>query len=116
MEASFDKQGSCTISFRDRYYDDFTFVPKVIFHKGQKKSDINTRLISSLAESVVSTKAQLRKVLEDIEQRYNDYKKQLDTPFATPEEVDVALNGIRTQIEQVKLRISDCDRLESLCL
>lgn len=116
MEASFDKQGSCIISFRDRYYDDFTFVPKVIFHKGQKKSDINTRLISSLAESVVSTKSQLRKVLEDIEQRYNDYKKQLDTPFATPEEVDVALNGIRTQIEQVKLRISDCDRLESLCL
>ncbi|HDR1258084.1 TPA: hypothetical protein QB273_002028, partial [Pasteurella multocida] len=43
------------------------------------------------------------------------YKEQLQSPFVSENEIDIAVSGILEQIEQLKLRIADCERLESLC-
>ncbi|WP_417228308.1 AAA family ATPase [Amphritea sp.] len=115
FDVSFDKQGSCKISDSDRNYADFIFTPKILFHKGDKKEEINTRLIKSLAGSVGNLRGQLKKSLKQVEEKLASYKQHLESPFVTSEETDVAVKGILTQIDQLKLRIKDCERLESLC-
>ncbi|WP_273150753.1 AAA family ATPase [Methylophaga thiooxydans] len=116
LEATFDSQGSCIISLTDySYFSDYTFTPKVLHEKGKKRADVNSRLVSSLALSVTNTRNNLSVALEDLLKRYSDYKCELDTPFSSSRDIEIALRGISNQIEQVKLRISDCERLESLC-
>jgi len=54
----FDGQGSCKIKYEDNNdyygpkYNDAKFTPKKLISKGDKKQDVNKRLIQSLSESV----------------------------------------------------------------
>lgn len=109
----FDNQGTCNISHPN--YRSISFTPEILFHKGDKKTEINKRLIKSLAKSVRDLHQELIHVLQDIENKLFDYKSQLDSPFVTEQETDIAVAGIKNQINQIKLRIKDCERLESLC-
>lgn len=117
----FDGQGSCKIKYEDnngyygRKYNDAEFTPKKLISKGDKKQDVNKRLIQSLSKSVKDIRKKLSSVLEQTENKNKNYKKQLSSPFVTEKEINVAVNAILEQIEQVKLRITDCERLESLC-
>ena len=54
-------------------------------------------------------------MLKQVETKNKNYKKQLQSPFIDENEINIAVSGILEQIEQVKLRITDCERLESLC-
>jgi len=112
---NFDKQGTCKISYRNSYYEDVQYQPKVLFNKGDKKKDINERLIISLAESVKDIRQELTEVLKQVEEKSIKYKKHLASPFVTEEEMGMAITGITKQVEQLKLRIADCERLEALC-
>lgn len=113
IDCYFDNQGSCIIKRRE--FNQFLFTPKPLFHKGDKKEDINERLVHSLFDSVKNIRQKLTGILEEVENKNRDYKEQLKSPFINENEINVAINGIIEQIEQLKLRIIDCERLESLC-
>jgi MoxR-like ATPase len=115
-EGQFDRQGTCKLSYPGgSYYNDTHFTPTLLFNKGDKKRDVNKRLISSLAESVGILREKLKDVLVEIELKLAKYNKDLESPFVTNEETDIALRGVIDQVEQLGLRIKDCERLESLC-
>lgn len=112
----FDQQGSCLLMLGDnRYYENLRFTPKPLFKKGQRKQDVNKRLINSLSEAIKEVRTTLNNTLVIVEDKKKTYKMQLQSPFVTENEINVAVNGILQQIEQLKLRIADCERLESLC-
>jgi len=115
VRCSFDGQGSCKFQHANRNYDDYSYEPTILFHRGAKKQDVNERLIQSLAASVKEIRDKLAGILMDVEQKYVLFKKQLSSPFVTEKETDIAVKGVIIQIEQLKLRIVDCERLESLC-
>ena len=114
ITCNFDNQGSCIIKHYDDY-DDYKFTPKPIFYKGDKKEDINERLVKSLSESIKEIRQELSSVLKKVETKNKNHKKQLQSPFVTDNEINFAVKSIIEQIEQLKLRITDCERLESLC-
>ncbi|WP_246781922.1 AAA family ATPase [Wohlfahrtiimonas chitiniclastica] len=116
----FDGQGSCTIKYDDNYgygssYRDFTFIPKPEFYKGDRKSDINIRLIKSLKDALDEMKQKLITTKHVLEQKREHYQEQLISPFITQNDINLALNAILKQSEQIDLRIADCERLEALC-
>ena len=119
ITVSFESQGSCNLTYKlPRSYDEyetFSYTPTILFHRGNKKEEVNTRLVKSLAGSVGNLRGQLKKSLKAVEKKFAVYKQDLQSPFATDGETDVAVTGIKDQIEQIKLRIKDCERLESLC-
>lgn len=119
----FDGQGSCKIyicnqnrnNHRHSGYQESEFTPKILFKKGSKKKDINQRLIQSLAKSVSEIREQCQTTLQEVENKHQEYQKVLASPFVEQADIDVAMSGILAQIEQLKLRIKDCERLEALC-
>jgi MoxR-like ATPase len=115
ITGEFDSQGSCNLSYNHYEYKDSSFTPKVLFHKGDKKEEVNIRLIKSLASSVSSLREELSGVLKVTERKLTDYKLQLESPFVSEQETDIAVSGVIEQINQLQLRIKDCERLEALC-
>lgn len=111
----FDGQGSCKITHSERYFNTVEYKPTLLFHRGDKKQDINQRLIKSLYGSVKEIRNELALALNQVHRNYKKLKAELFSPFVTDDETDIAVNGITEQIEQIKLRIVDCERLESLC-
>jgi len=114
ITAKFDSQGSCTLSL-NRYYSDQKITPKVLFHRGDKKQDVNERLVKSLSSSVADIGKKLTSVLGQIEIKRAQYEKELASPFTTPDKIQLAISGIVDQVGSIKLRIKDCERLEELC-
>jgi MoxR-like ATPase len=115
-QGQFDKQGTCKLSYpAGPYHGDTSYTPSVLFHKGDKKREVNTRLIESLAGSVSNLRGRLKIVLTDTDQKLEKYKAELCSPFVTEQETNIAVHGIIDQIDQLKLRIKDCERLEALC-
>ncbi|MFM4865431.1 AAA family ATPase [Aeromonas caviae] len=114
---SFDGQGSCKISMASSYYSNssFEFKPTILFHKGDKKQNINKRLITSLSYSVAKTREQLIAILDKVETQRQGYEEKLASIFMPTEKTMLAFDGISEQIRQLKLRIKDCERLEALC-
>ncbi len=120
ITCKFDGQGTCRVNLNSQYYQPYTYQPytykpTVLFHKGDKKQDINKRLISSLITSVIETRENLLKILTEIQNQFVNYEERLISPFAPKEKMQLALEGISKQIENIELRIKDCERLEELC-
>jgi len=121
VNCNFDKQGVCHIGIernqnsfgRDRQEID-AFSPKILFHKGDKKSDINSRLVSSLREAVVELMDKIQGIIKDIESKLFEFQKELDTPFILDSTRDIALESISNQLTDMKLRHKDGERLMSL--
>lgn len=113
--ASFDGQGSCVYS--GDYYGraDAVVSLKPLFARGEKKQDINRRLVDSLSGSVKDVRVELQKALKVVEAKGESYKDRLKSPFVVDADVDTAIEGILDQIKQLKVRIVDCERLENLC-
>jgi MoxR-like ATPase len=118
VTCNFDGQGTCHIAFDRQYHssNNTSFKPEVLFHKGDKKTKVNSRLVESLVESVSELKNQLVKLLSEVEKRCTDYEVKLESLFVPVEESKVAILGITEQVEGLKLRIKDCERLEALCV
>ena len=117
-DCSFDGHGTCNINgrnFAGRHKAKTTYTPRVLFHKGDKKDDVNQRLISSLEESVADIRKSFIDVLSICEQKTESYKKKLASPFVSKELLDIPLTAIQEQQSSLQLRIKDCERLEALC-
>lgn len=119
MTCGFDGQGSCLVSLNSRYsrneYKKMQFTPKIIFHKGHEKEDVNKRLRSSLIKSVAGIRQNLLGILETVGGKAQSYELMLASPFVPGDKVGLAITGISEQIDGLQLRIKDCERLEELC-
>jgi MoxR-like ATPase len=89
--------------------------PKIAYQKGDKKEDINKRLISSLIKSVAGIRKKLLNILETIEEKAKSYESKLASPFVPSDKTSLAIAGISEQIARLQHRIKDCERLEALC-
>lgn len=118
LECKFDGQGSCQITWkRSSHYQvrQAVFKPTVLFHKGDKKEGVNERLVDALSRSVSEIKANLLAILETVTKRFSEMESELASLFVPAEKSNLAISGISAQIENLKLRITDCERLEELC-
>jgi len=57
----------------------------------------------------------LQGTLKQLEAKFKSYKSKLASPFTPADKVNLAVFGISKQIEDLQLRIKDCERLEELC-
>jgi MoxR-like ATPase len=114
VECQFDGQGTCKLT-ESRYRNSAFYEPTVLFHKGDKKDNVNDRLIASLSTSLSETKATLRSALEEIRVQRTEREAQLASLFVPMHKTNLAIAGILAQIEGLELRIKDCERLEALC-
>lgn len=112
VECEFDGQGTCNIHY-DRAVQKYK--PDILCHKGDKKDGINERLISSLSSSVSDIKSQLQSTLKMVTKRFSEMESKLASLFVPAEKTNLAISGISEQIERLKVRIKDCERLEELC-
>lgn len=117
VTVKFNGQGSCVLKFDNNYhsYKDDKFTPQVIFHKGDKKTDTNERLVRSLTGSVGNLRGQFKKAKTSVQHQLEQYRSDLYSPFISNIETDVALQGIADQLESLEQRIQDCERLEHKC-
>ena len=115
VTVSFDDQGSCVYSFDHYGREDVVVSLKPLFARGEKKQDINRKLVDSLSASVKDVRVELQKALKVVEAKGESYKDRLKSPFVVDADVDTAIEGILDQIKQLKVRIVDCERLENLC-
>lgn len=114
----FDGQGSCKISKnndRNGQYHHFSYRVNVLFHRGDKRENINSRLIFSLSNAVSEIREKLASILDKVETHFKGYEAKLDSPFVPKEKSQLAVIGILEQIDSLELRIKDCERLEELC-
>ncbi len=119
IQCNFDKQGVCHIrSNKDNYYGQWKgigeFSPNILFHKGDKKTDVNVRLTDSLRNEVIQLADRIQNIIKDIDNKLIEFKNELDTPFVMEQTRDIALESISNQLREMKLRHKDCDRLKSL--
>lgn len=117
INCKFDGQGTCQITMPNGSvsYLSIKFTPEIIFHKGDKKEDINIRLVTSLSYSVSELREKLSAALEKVEKRFKTYEAKLSSPFVPANKISLAISGIALQVEGLQLRIKDCERLEDLC-
>ena len=119
LECTFDKQGACSIKITGQRSSHYSkpppFTPTILLHKGDKKEDVNSRLVTVLSKSVSDVRVKLESVLIQVKKRQAQFNKELDTPFASVKKTEIATAAIKQQIEGLELRIKDCERLVSLC-
>lgn len=125
IRCEFGGQGTCSIKMHrhgenaeyynaDHYWQEKgPFSPKILFHKGARKK-VNQRLIESLREALLESRKEIEKITKKIEDKLAQFKKELDNPFVPDNILSIALESVESQLEDIKLRRKDCDRLESL--
>ena len=133
INCNFNSQGICSIKINqygedaEEYYlsrselsrseywkkiEDFS--PKILFHKGAKKLDVNQRLIESLKEAVLKLNIEIENIKKIIETGLAQLKKELETPFVSKSIRNIALESIEDQLQGAKLRRQDCERLKKI--
>lgn len=116
LKISFDGQGVCFIKYNEYNYDTKeSFSPEILFHKGDKKEEVNERLVEALLSDVKELKSKLVSNQRSISQKSKNQLAKLGTPFVSEEDSNSAIRGFNDQKESLELKIKDCDRLESLC-
>ena len=118
----FDKQGVCKFTHHDRHYshDELkvmpkTARPKILFHKGDKKTDVNERLSEAFVQEIEDIRLELEAASGLVEERLASLSAELASPFVAPEKTQIAYGGVVAQIDSLKQRIADCQRLGELC-
>jgi len=114
INCSFDNQGNCNLVENDRG-PRLTFQPSVLFHRGQKKENVNRLLVSALLDLVSRLEADFVSVLKDVEAQFSQARSGLSSLFVPAEKTDIAIQGMQQQIFSLKQRIGDCDRFKELC-
>lgn len=125
VTCNFDSQGTCQLEYDSTFinnhdYYDYEIVPEqfqphILFHKGDKKPDVNTRLINDLKASSADLRKDYNTALITVRKQLDGYEAKLASPFVTAEKTKLAISGIQNQIKSIEQRIADCDRLEALC-
>jgi MoxR-like ATPase len=116
VECTFDNQGSCNIKIKntgyyERWYDEDPYTPKVLYHKGDKKNEVNERLIKALSYEVSNISNKINEALKNVIAKKEIFLNELETPFLSEEKLAITIASITKQVEELQLRIKDCDRL-----
>ena len=90
---------------------DLDFSLQILFHKGDKKSDVDSRLIKEEVQELIH---QIEEIIGQIEAKLDQFKAELETPFVPKSTRDIALEGVEKQLRDMKVRRKDCDRLTDL--
>lgn len=126
IKCCFDSQGTCSISYPSKFVNiggnpifgtEFTqFTPekdKIKFNKGDKRLNVNSKLIESLKEALLELTQNIEEITEQIATKLNQFKTELETPFVPENTLNIAIESVEAQLEDMKLRRKDCDRLKS---
>jgi MoxR-like ATPase len=116
---NFDQQGSCNIKIMDSgYYRNWnskeSYTPKILFHKGDKKGEVNERLIIALANEVTTLSGKISNALNDVVTKRDAFQNEIETPFLSETKLAITISSISQQIEELELRLKDCERLANL--
>ena len=128
IKCCFDGQGTCSIKihedgenaelsygYEDHYWQESEpFTPEVLFQKGDKKKNVNQRLIGSLRVAVLELAKEIEGIIGQIETKRSQFKRELETPFVPEDIRSIALESVEKQLRDMKVRRQDCDRLEKL--
>ena len=117
VTCNFQAQGTCSVTYRDAYnYPQKrkeNLVPKILFHKGDKK-EVNSKFVGVLAEEVKSIKEKIELMIMEIGDKLAQFKNELESPFVPEDVRDIAVESVQKQLEEMKVRLKDCDRLSGL--
>ena len=128
IKCCFEGQGTCSIKMH-QYGEDADlsyhsraslweeaepFTPEVLFHKGEKKENVNQRLIGLLQEAVQELAEEIEKITNQIESKLSQFKQELESPFVPKAIRRIALESVENQLRNMKVRRQDCNRLEKL--
>ena len=128
IRCNFKGTGSCEVEINNdcRRYDrrckddDYgwehyhTFKPKVLYKKGDRKRDINPRLIRAFKNEIEEIKKNLLNNLKEIIDKKEKFLKEIDNPFVTEEKIKWCIDGIENQISETKLLEKECERVKGL--
>ena len=119
IKCNFNGTGSCEIKIKDttyshRYYSVDPFSPKILYHKGDKKIDINERLINSLNESAVKLIKDIEDMLKELDSYKDKLKYEVDNPFVPKEDIEILLNSINNLTDDLIVRKFDCEKIKDL--
>ncbi|MDO9478009.1 MAG: ATPase, partial [Pseudohongiella sp.] len=116
LECTFDNQGVFNVKFvRGQAGKLESFRPKILLRKGDRKEDVNSRLVKSLSKSVCDVRTQLEQMHQQVIKRQRDLGKDLESLFVGEQKTSLATTAIQQQIDGLELRIKDCERLVALC-
>lgn len=117
IQCEFDEQGFCWLERvgANYKYGKVKIKPEVLFYKGSRKNDVNERVLSLYSGLVMDIKNKLQQALEQVEEKLEGYESELDSPFVSPDKSRLAVTGILKQVNGLRERIKDCERLEELC-
>lgn len=127
LKCSFKTQGSCDIQYNregrhdsynldDEYYWNAlpSYKPKILFHKGDKKEEVNERLVEALKLEIEKLRKEIEQLIQETELKQENFLKELDTPFVAKEKIDIAIESVSSQVDDLKLRNKDTYRLSEL--
>lgn len=113
----FDRQGVCEVTLDAGYASRrvVKVTPSVLFHKGDKKTGVNKRLVQALTKQVLELKNELETVRDLAQNRVEAYRLSMASTFVPEAKTELAYKGVQEQIERLNLRVLDCERLLNLC-
>ncbi len=125
IKCKFDKNKVCSIKINNmNEYSSFMmnsiwkkidpFTPEKLFYKGEKKQDINPRLVKAFKKDVEDLKSKLTNFLKKTEVYKREFLKKADNPFLSKEKIMLIEKNINSQIKELKKRIRDCNNLINL--
>ncbi len=119
FQCSFDNQGSLQVYFRPYAYNNNwnllgIFTPVIEFHKGDRKSKVSSRLKKSFRKDIELLKKEFNKFLSTVKAKKKAFQEEIENPFIVEEHLNFALESVDAQIDSLKIRIKDCERLKGL--
>lgn len=117
VSCKFDRQGVCEVTLDAGYASRrvVKVTPSVLFHKGDKKTGVNKRLVQALTKQVLELKSELETVRDQAQARVEAYRLSMASIFVPEVKTELAYQGVHEQVERLNLRVLDCERLLSLC-
>ena len=118
FKCNFKGTGSCEIkAIQPGWSSSHTknpFSPNILYYKGDKKRNVNKRLINSLNESAVKLIEDVENMLKDIDSYKDKLKDEIDNPFVPKEDLLILLNSINNLVDDLKVRKVDCEKIKNL--
>lgn len=118
FKCNFKGTGSCEIKAIQpgwsSYHTKNPFSPNILYYKGDKKRNVNKRLINSLNESAVKLIEDVENMLKDIDSYKDKLKDEIDNPFVPKEDLLILLNSINNLVDDLKVRKVDCEKIKNL--
>jgi len=118
FKCNFKGTGSCEIKAiqpgwnSSRTRDPFS--PNILYYKGDKKRNVNKRLITSLNESAVKLIEDIENMLKNLDSYKDKLKDEIDNPFVPKKDLLILLNSINNLVDDLKVRKVDCEKIKNL--